>query len=64
MRTINITWSTEDVLEQAKTHHGITLTEAQADEIVGMLLDKHDACIGINWDVISYTIDEYLEESK
>ncbi len=55
--TISITWSTEDVLSLDDT-----LTEAQAIEVLELAENKHDANIGINWDVlhewISYVKDE------
>jgi hypothetical protein len=59
MRTIEIKWSTEDVLMQADAMD-IELTEEQADDILDSLENKHDANIGINWDVISFYIDNYL----
>lgn len=59
MRTIEIKWSTEDVLMQADAMD-IKLTEEQADDILDSLEEKHDANIGINWDVISFYISDYL----
>jgi hypothetical protein len=59
MKTIEIKWSTEDVLLQAE-NAGFELTEDQADEILESLKDNHDANIGINWDVISFYIGDYF----
>jgi hypothetical protein len=58
MKTIEIKWCTEDVLMQAE-NLDIKLTEDQADEILESLGDNHDATIGINWDVISFYIEDY-----
>lgn len=58
-RVISIKWSTDDVLHQAK-EDSVELTEEQAIEILEILDRKHDATIGINWDVISSHIDMYL----
>lgn len=61
MKTISIKWGTEDVLWQAD-NLDIELTEEQADDILESLENKHDASIGINWDVISYYIEDYLRK--
>ena len=53
---IHITWSTEDVLHQAK-EKGVKLTEDEANEILLHMERKHDADIGISWG----TIDDYIE---
>tara|TARA_Y100000114_G_scaffold4272_1_gene3580 strand:+ start:182 stop:379 length:198 start_codon:yes stop_codon:yes gene_type:complete len=53
---INITWSTEDVLHQAK-QKGVKLTEDEANEILLEMQRDYDADVGINWE----TIDDYIE---
>jgi hypothetical protein len=58
---IDITWETDDVLWVAE-NNDITLTTEQADEILMLLYNKHDANLGINWDVIYYTIENYLNK--
>jgi hypothetical protein len=63
MKTIEIKWSTEDVLLQAE-NAGFELTEDQADEILESLKDNHDATVGINWDVISFCIEDYLRREN
>ena len=45
---ISIVWSVDDVKEQCKW-----LTDEQARDVLHNLKHKHDACIGINWDVIN-----------
>ena len=62
MKTISITWCTEDVLNQAE-ERGINLTEEQADKILDLMDKKHDCTIGINWDVIDVWIDYVLDNN-
>lgn len=45
-------WHVEDVLGQAPW-----LSEDQAEEILEILADKHDANIGINWENIDFWVD-------
>jgi acyl-homoserine lactone acylase PvdQ len=61
MKTIVIKWSTEDVLAMAESMD-IELTETQADQILDNLLKYHDANVGINWDVINFHIEDYLNK--
>mgnify|MGYP003113814818 FL=1 len=57
---INITWSTEDVLHQAK-EKGVNLTEDEANEILLQMERKHDADIGISWTTIDVYIDDLVD---
>jgi hypothetical protein len=59
MKTIAIKWCTQDILWQAD-NLDVELTEDQADDILESLEHNHDATIGINWDVISFYIENYL----
>lgn len=54
--TIEVSWYVDDVLEVDNT-----LTLAQAKMVLDYMKRKHDTTVGINWDVISSTID-YLKE--
>lgn len=63
MKTIEIKWSTEDVIWQAD-NMDIELTEEQADAILDNVDHYHDASIGINWDVISFHIENYFESKN
>jgi hypothetical protein len=58
MRQIKIVWSTDDVLIKAN-EMDIELTETEADTILETLEEKHDASIGICWDVIGCYIDQF-----
>jgi acyl-homoserine lactone acylase PvdQ len=59
MKTIEIKWSTDDVLILAE-QMGAELSEQQADEILDRLLRNHDADVGINWGVIEYHIENLI----
>lgn len=55
---IRIIWTTNDVLGVSQDL-GIELTIDEARDILGLMERKHDASIGINWDVISYWVESY-----
>lgn len=63
MKTIEIKWSTEDIVWQAD-NMDIELTEEQADAILDNVDHYHDASIGINWDIISFHIENYFESKN
>ena len=50
--TIQISWSTDDILGERPD-----LSFEQAKEVLEALESNHDASIGINWDVINDTAD-------
>jgi hypothetical protein len=50
--TIEISWHIDDVKE-FRPH----LTDAQAREVLAHAKRRHDAAIGINWDVITFHAD-------
>lgn len=60
---IHITWSTEDVLHEAK-ELGVELTEDEANDILLHMEEKHDANIGISWDIIDIYIQDVLDNRK
>jgi hypothetical protein len=47
---IAIVWSAEDVRTECKW-----LTVDESEHILNAIEHRHDACIGINWEVIHYT---------
>jgi hypothetical protein len=61
MKTIEIKWSTEDVLFRAEDM-GVTLTEEQGDQILQNVFDNHDADVGVSWVVIDFHIENFLED--
>ena len=42
----------------------VELTEEQADVILDNVLHYHDANVGINWDVLDFHIDNYIEQNN
>lgn len=63
MKTIEIRWSTEDVLMQAEIMN-IELTEEHADAILDNVVHYHDANVGINWDVLDFHIENFMDKLK
>jgi hypothetical protein len=63
MKTIEIKWSTEDVLGKAD-EMDIKLTEIEADKILDQLYRLHDADLGINWLVIENYIQQHIDDKK
>lgn len=61
MKTIEIKWNTDDVMDKAY-HMEVTLSEIEADEILDNIYRTHDASIGVNWDVIEYHIEDFLSK--
>ena len=49
---IAIVWSAEDVKQECEW-----LTDEQALDVLQAIEHRHDACIGINWEVIHYTAE-------
>lgn len=49
---INVSWHIDDI-----KHQDNSLNDEQARTVLAYLKKDHDATIGINWDVISTTID-------
>lgn len=63
MRQIKLVWSTDDVLIKADEMN-IELTESEADTILETLEERHDASIGICWDVIGCHIEQFEHERE
>ena len=56
-------WDSTDIIQPAEAM-GIDLTEAQAEEVMDIIVETFDANIGINWDSIGSAIDSYMEDQK
>ena len=63
MKTIQIKWSTPDVLDVAQNMN-IELTEQEADKILDSLEYYHDAELGINWLVIENYIQQHVDKKN
>lgn len=55
-------WYIEDIMAQAE-EMDIALTKAEAISVMVFIAHTHDACIGINWDVIEEAIYNVKEEA-
>ena len=53
----SIKWSVDDFTYFEHPTH--TITEEQAEMALDAMIEKHDAGIGINWDVVQYYLEEY-----
>jgi len=54
-------WHKDDIRQQCDVL-GIKLSEDQIEYVKDILINKHDASIGTNWDVIDTTISYHAEE--
>lgn len=59
---VTFTWCDDDVIQQAKDMGIKDLTPIEIDKILYLMKRKHDACIGMNWDVIGSWINFIIEE--
>jgi len=60
--TISISWSIDDVLCDSTNAGANNLTKDEAREVLSLMDNKHDACIGISWDTIDCWIDYVVGE--
>ena len=60
--TISLEWTTDDVKEQARAR-GLDnkLTTDDCRYVLKLMLYKHDADIGVNWNVMDIYIDGVIE---
>jgi len=60
-----ILWSPDDVIERAKERDPpLELTKEEADEIIDMMEDDHDASNGVSWDTIDCYLDDVEERHE
>ena len=55
--TISIEWSTDDVQEVRPD-----LTKDQCRQVLAVAKDRHDATLGVNWDMLSIIADDLFPE--
>jgi hypothetical protein len=60
---IHITWCTEDVLHEAEELN-VELTEDEANDVLIRMEEKHDASIGISWDVMDVYIRDLVDNRR
>ena len=54
----SVKWSWEDFQGRAQDR-GIKLSKKKCQELLEQMIRKHDASIGINWDVLDCYIDNF-----
>lgn len=62
-KTISIKWSTIDIKDRAKELRK-RISQKDAEQILDNIERKHDASIGVNWDVIDAHIDLFINDKK
>jgi hypothetical protein len=61
--TISIQWSTLDVKQQLKDRNKKEkLNIEECREVLDRCLRRHDATMGLSWDIMDIHIDDFLEE--
>jgi len=53
----------DDIHALCDEHELPTLTDKQAKEVLQLVGSKHDAEVGINWDVLRFWIEQYCEDN-
>ena len=69
--TISLQWCTDDVKQQLKDRNDLkkgwgkkeSLTLKECREVLGRCLRRHDATLGLSWDIMDIHIDDVLEEN-
>lgn len=60
MKERSITWSVDDfAMQAANRKHPEIYDPERYEYALNIMVDKHDACIGITWDTIDVYLDEY-----
>ena len=63
--TISLEWTTDDVKLQLKNRgQENSLTNDECRDVLYRLLHKHDATIGVSWDVMDVYIDYELSRKE
>jgi len=57
---LRVDWCPEDIEQQAADME-LTLSGEQVEQVMHLIARTHDACVGINWDVIGFAITHVLE---
>ncbi len=60
--TASISWCIEDVQNLVQDRFEATISEEDAQKVLEFLVAEHDSCLGINWDVIYYSLEILLEK--
>mgnify|MGYP003642686625 FL=1 len=58
--TLNIIWTSQEIIDHAKDGMGIDLSIEDARKTLRLLERKHDSEVGINWHSITCAIEEII----
>lgn len=58
-----VVWGIDDIKSTA-SELNLELTEDEISRVMSALEHHHDATVGINWEVISYTIESVINETR
>ena len=62
---IAIVWCTTDVLMAAGELERLAgITEEDAENILALVLEKHNASVGVSWDTLRIFAQDYLDEKN
>jgi len=61
-KKIAIVWGLIDIQDTCKENYEVELTDEQALEVLEIVNHRHDASIGINWEVLDVHLQMYLED--
>jgi len=56
--TLNIIWTSQEIIDHAKDGMGIDLSIEDARKVLRLLERKHDSEVGINWHSITCAIED------
>ena len=63
--TISLQWCTDDVKQQLKDRNKKEkLNIEECREVLARCLNRHDATMGLSWDIMDIHIDDILEEKN
>ena len=63
--TISLQWCTDDVKQQLKDRNKKEkLNIEECREVLSRCLNRHDATMGLSWDIMDIHIDDILEEKN
>lgn len=62
IKEISIKWHIIDVQERAEEMYDVKLSDEEASQILQEIDHRHDANIGVSWDVIDVYVAMHLED--
>lgn len=61
---LTIRWHIDDIIDYANEHfEDLNLTKSEAKSILINIDKNHDCNVGVNWDIIEFFINEFIENN-